>query len=197
MENNIPKETIEDMKTELLKEEIQRLKTKINELRSNNNSFIYTALIKMQSELPIIQKNASTFGKQRYADFAEIVRISRPYLVKYGLGVTQTFVVENGQTILITILCHVSGQDIRSRVRLVLASADSKNGQNMLQEHGKSMTYLKRYAYCAIVGIATDDDTDGNWVSTETEFRRKLKGVISDKGEWEKERVYIKALSII
>jgi len=33
---------------------------------------------------------------------------------------------------------------------------------NVLQEPGKSITYTRRYMYQSIVGIVTDEDTDGN-----------------------------------
>lgn len=143
---------------ETLKKENESLKNKITELRSNNNSFLYTALVKAQAEMPIVGKNASTFGKQRYADLAEIVRASRPVLVKYGLAVTQVF---DENDILITTLCHVSGQYVSSNIKLRASKPDDKN-LNQLQEIGKSITYLRRYSYSAIIGIVTDEDTDGN-----------------------------------
>lgn len=163
MANKEINQTVDQVKIDQLKDDIEILKEKIKELRSNNNSFIYSALTKVQAEMPIIQKNTTTFGKQKYADLAEIIRISRPILVKHGLSITQTFnVLETGHIKLITTLCHSSGQSIKSEIRLILASQDPKNMQNMLHETGKSITYLRRYTYCAIVGIATDDDTDGN-----------------------------------
>ena len=126
-------------------------------MRDNNNSYIYSALVKVQAELPIIQKNSAIYGRQKYANLAEIIRVSRPILVKYGLSITQIF----NSDILITRLCHVSGQFIESSFKLPIPEKVSEK-QNMIQEIGKQITYFRRYSYSSIVGIATDEDTDGN-----------------------------------
>ena len=153
--------TLEDIDNELnieaLKKENLSLKSKIEALRSNNNSYLYSALVKVQAELPIVAKNSAMYGRQKYASFADIIRISRPILVKHGLAVTQTFLGD----ILITKLCHVSGQFIESSLKLLVPEKINEK-QNILHETGKVISYLKRYAYSAIVGIATDEDTDGN-----------------------------------
>ena len=144
-----------------LKELNTSLKEKLDSIRANNNSFIYTALCKTQAELPIIPKNTTTYGKQKYADLAEVIRMSRPILTKNGLSVSQIFNVIDGKIHLKTILCHTSGQYIESNIRLIMPNLENKN-INVLHEIGKAITYLRRYTYSAIVGIATDEDTDGN-----------------------------------
>jgi len=143
-----------------LEEQNKELKEKVKELRQANNSYIYNALVKLQAELPIIQKNATRFANQKYADFAEIIRISRPFLVKNGLALTQTFKVADDKILLVTKLCHVSGQFIESQFPLIINKDDVKT--NILHLYGGATTFLRRYCYCSIVGIATDDDTDGN-----------------------------------
>ena len=86
----------------------------------------------------------------RYADLAECQRVTRKPLADAGLAVTQT--IEGHY--LVTRLMHKSGQFISSQLPM---SAPSK-----MQELGSMLTYLKRYAYCAILGIAADDDDDAN-----------------------------------
>ena len=159
MSENPIKQVNLEIDLENAKKENANLKEKLNELRANNNSFIYTALVKTQAEMPIIYKNASSFGKQRYADLAEIIRISRPILVKNGLCITQTFNDDK----LITTLCHTSGQCISSSLKMTIAEPKGTDTRvNILQTTGCVITYLRRYSYSSIVGIATDDDTDGN-----------------------------------
>jgi len=153
--------TLEDIGKEINIESLEKenlsLKSKIEGLRANNNSYLYSALCRFQAEMPIVQKNSSMYGKQKYASFADIVRVSRPILVKNGLSISQTFLGD----ILITRLCHSSGQFLESNIKLI--TPDIKDSKiNILQEIGKAITYLKRYSYMSIVGIATDDDTDGN-----------------------------------
>ena len=151
-------ETIKsEINTEALEKENASLKHKVEQLRANNNSYLYAALVKVQAELPIIQKTSVIYGRQKYANFADIIRIARPILVKHGLCVTQSFLGD----ILITRLCHVSGQYIESNLKLPIPEKVGEK-QNILHETGKAITYLSRYSFNAIVGIATDEDTDGN-----------------------------------
>ena len=147
---------INEVDIKALKKENIALKSKVDSLRANNNSYLYSALVRVQTELPIIQKNSEIYGRQKYANLAEVIRVSRPILVKHGLAVTQTFLGD----ILITRLCHVSGQYIESNLRLIVNHKDEKT--NVLHLWGSSISYFRRYAYSSIVGIATDDDTDGN-----------------------------------
>lgn len=146
----------DDIEIKQLKDENESLKNKIDSLRANNDSFIYAALVKAQREMPVVGKNSAIYGKQKYANLADIVRISRPILVKNGLAVTQTFLGD----ILITRLVHTSGQFIKSNLKLVINSKDEKT--NTLHLWGSAITYFRRYAYSSIIGIVTDEDTDGN-----------------------------------
>lgn len=155
------KETITAIDTNTLENENRSLKNKIETLRANNNSYLYSALVKVQAEMPIIQKNSAIYGRQKYANLAEVVRVSRPILVKHGLAVTQIFKAnESGNDILITRLCHVSGQYIESCFELAINKKDEK--ANILHLWGSCITYFRRYSYASIVGIVTDEDTDGN-----------------------------------
>jgi len=42
------------------------------------------------------------------------------------------------------------------------------DGKNLAQEAGKSITYLRRYALAAILGLYADEDNDGNQPHTQT-----------------------------
>ena len=115
------------------------------------------ALAKAQSEMKLAGLDSTNpYFKSRYADFASIVKASRPALTKYGLCISQQVLMgEEGQNILFTRLMHASGQYLESTMRIVPAKND-------LQTLGSYLTYLKRYAYAAIVGVvASDEDDDG------------------------------------
>jgi len=121
-----------------------------------------TSLSKAQGEMDVaLNNNTNPFFKSRYASFADIVRASRPALSKHGLSVTQKLFVEqkehtNNLWMLETKLLHASGQWISSIVPIVPAKSDP-------QSLGSYITYMKRYAYAALVGVYTDDeDDDGN-----------------------------------
>jgi hypothetical protein len=96
--------------------------------------------------------------KSKYADLATILQTVRPILAANGLSVTQTTgVTPEGAMVLTTTLLHKSGQWMSGDYLLEPA-------QRTPQGMGSAMTYGRRYALAAIVGIAQDDD-DGNAAS--------------------------------
>ena len=122
---------------------------------------LFTALAKAQAEMPTAGKNTSGYN-YKYADLAEIIKISRPALTKNGLSIMQVLIpgTEDSPAVLNTMLCHASGEFIESKIKLIVPN-DNKN-QNKLQSLGTALTYLRRYSYSAIIGIVTDQDSDGN-----------------------------------
>lgn len=118
------------------------------------------ALAKAQGEMENAKKDAdNSFFKSKYADLASVVDAAKPALAKHGLAVIQSTQVfpDNDKTVLITQLCHSSGQWIRSWYPINPVKNDP-------QGMGSAHTYARRYSYSAIVGIAAEDD-DGNEAS--------------------------------
>lgn len=124
-------------------------------LNSNSLNELFSALSKAQSSMPIASKDSDNpFFKSKYADFAEIVRSSRPSLTTNGLTVIQRIVtLSDGSQALHTILGHSSGQYIDSIVKI-------NPPKNDVQAIGSYITYIKRYSYAAIVGVAADNEDD-------------------------------------
>jgi hypothetical protein len=87
-------------------------------------------------------------------------------LAKHGLAVTQGISFQQGfsdaaavlHDTLTTSLIHKSGQWIESEMPLHLPKQDP-------QGQGSAVTYARRYAYMAILGLVADDDDDGNAAS--------------------------------
>ncbi len=127
---------------------------RINMERQYNE--LFSALAKAQMEMQSAFMNSQNpFFKSRYADFAEIVRASRPSLAANGLCVIQRIVTATDGMTLCTTLGHSSGQYIESEMKISPAKAD-------VQSLGSYITYLKRYQYAAITGvIISDEDDDG------------------------------------
>jgi hypothetical protein len=121
---------------------------------------LFGALAKAQGLIAGAAKDsANPFFKSKYADLASIWNACRDALSQNGLAVVQTIIVaEDGESYLSTTLGHSSGQWMRS-----FLSVKVKDGaRNELQELGACLTYLRRYALAAIVGVAPDEDDDGN-----------------------------------
>lgn len=98
------------------------------------------------------------FLKNKYAPLNAILGEVRPALAKRGLSLSQLVcgVDKIGVT---TILAHTSGQYIAGHVAL---TPDSSKGLSTAQNAGVVITYLRRYAVQAILGISGEDDTDGH-----------------------------------
>jgi len=93
--------------------------------------------------------------RSRYADLAGVWDACREPLASNGLAVIQTPGEIGDKTIeLTTILAHESGEWIQSTFTIPVSKPDA-------QGVGSAVTYARRYALAAMVGIVQDDD-DGN-----------------------------------
>jgi len=118
---------------------------------------LFTALSKFQGELGNASKSKQGHG-YKYADLAECINMAKEPLANNGLAVTQLLTQLNGNRALLTMLTHSSGQYISSAVELEAASLQGGAGKNPVQVLGSAITYHRRYAYAAIIGLAQEDD---------------------------------------
>jgi len=97
-----------------------------------------------------------------YADLATVFDTIRTAYAANGLSIRQTFCPysDDGTIMLVTTIGHSSGQFERSYLPM--------KGNIPPQELAKTATYLKRVAICAAVGIAADDDDDGETANRST-----------------------------
>ena len=131
--------------------------------QSESLNELATALAKAQGEITgALKESANPFFKSRYADLASCWDACRLALSNNGLAVVQApSTSENGHLVLATSLLHSSGQWMRSELS-VTPKDDSP------QAFGSALTYARRYALTAMVGIAQVDD-DGNAASGRSE----------------------------
>lgn len=117
-------------------------------------SKLYQALVKAQRNMKVATKDATNpFFKNKYADFEDVIKASRDALLDQGLSVLQRVSTENGVYYLYSRLFHESGEWIESKMQLIALKAD-------MQGVGGAITYAKRYAYSALVGVVTSDEDD-------------------------------------
>lgn len=129
-------------------------------MKSEKLDLLASALSKAQAEMPAVPMNAvNPFLKNKYADLAEMIKVASPILAKNGLSISQQPVSVEGQIGVTTTLLHASGQWIEDTISLPLGD---EKGKSLAQVAGSIITYLRRYSYGAIMGLATDEDTDGN-----------------------------------
>lgn len=114
-------------------------------------------LINAQSEIGTLPKDKQGYG-YNYTDFDTVVKTVKPILKKNHLGFCQLLdTKDNGKNGITTILFHESGESFQSWFELPAGQVSKVACQNM----GASITYIKRYALCAILGCSSDEDTDG------------------------------------
>ena len=115
------------------------------------------ALIDFQAAVPTIHQNDSSFhGK--FANLPGVLSTIGPALRANGLAVSQLPEDINGQPGLRTTLLHTSGQSLTAVTPLSVNA-----GKNGTQEWGKAMTYSRRYALQAVLGLCVgieDNDAD-------------------------------------
>ena len=127
---------------------------------------IASALAKAQSELSNPEKSLtatirSPFPREadrtfRYASLASGLDIVRKTLGQHEIATIQTTSIDpNGQIYLTTLLAHASGEWISSDWP-VCSSSETTAPHRM----GAALTYARRYALFALVGIAGEDDLD-------------------------------------
>lgn len=113
------------------------------------------ALAKAQMKMNgAIKGSNNPFFSSKYADLQACIEAAREPLGENELAVIQTTEPAEQSLDIITTLVHSSGEWIRGRIRMTPKKNDD-------QGRGSSITYGRRYAYCAIVGLAQKDD-DGN-----------------------------------
>lgn len=117
---------------------------------------LFKALKLFQDQCPKIKKdNINPYFKSKYADFTSIWNIVQPILSKCDLVIIQPICGLEIKTIIL----HSSGESIESSCPIICKS------QNNPQEFGSAITYARRYSLSSILGIATEDDDDGNSAS--------------------------------
>jgi hypothetical protein len=124
------------------------------------------ALAAAQGEFPTIAKTkqGKVKGESRqgrafeytyaYADIADVLAGILPVLAKHKLAVLQPTIMDRGNIVILTRLVHGSGQWLESEYPVCAIGADH-------QKMGGALTYSRRYALCTLLGIAADEDTDG------------------------------------
>lgn len=123
-------------------------------MESDQIADLSAALAKAQGQMgPAIINKQNPHFKNRYADLAAVMEAVRKPLSDNGLSVTQTTELRDGTLILRTTLRHASGQWVASDYPLPLGAKP--------QELGSALTYGRRYELSALVGVAADEDDDG------------------------------------
>ena len=132
---------------------------------------IAKALAAFQKDMPVLPKGrtAKIYGKggtrtYNYADISDVLSAALPVLSKHGLAVIQMTLIDGDNLKLRTKVIHTSGQWVEGLYPVAEVTSDH-------QRMGASMTYARRYAICAALGVASDEDVDGEDAATSAPSR--------------------------
>ena len=124
---------------------------------SEKTNEIFAAFVLFQGELTNAAKSKAGHG-YKYADLAQCIETAREPLLKHNLAVTQLMGQSTNGTTLTTMLTHSSGQWFRDEFVMEKAVLQGGAGKNPAQAMGASITYMRRYAYTAIIGMTQEDE---------------------------------------
>lgn len=125
--------------------------------RSESITELSAALAKAQGAFGAVPKSGKNpHLESRYATFDDVVATVRQPLAANGLSFVQVLDAGN----LTTMLMHESGQYIVASAPI--DAMEGNRGTNAMQAFGSTLTYLKRYALSAMLGVTTGEDDDGH-----------------------------------
>lgn len=125
-------------------------------LRSDSIKNVSNALFALQNDITNPGKDSTNpHFRNRYTSLPMLIDHCKPLLNKHDLAITQLCDREYVTTLLI----HApTGEFIGAELKLII---DKSNMQGL----GSAITYARRYGYAAILGIASEEDDDGNVAS--------------------------------
>ena len=115
------------------------------------------AMAKAQADMGgAVKDSTNPFFKSKYADLTSVWQACKDALHTNGISVIQSPCDREGRIGVETMLLHSSGQFVSGEFTIGVKKADDP------QADGSSITYARRYALAAFVGVCpTDDDGEG------------------------------------
>ena len=145
-------------------------------MQSESIANLAKALSNVQGKLTYAKKDsANPFFKSKYADLESVWDACRDLLSANGLAVVQLpGEYFEGTMALTTIITHSSGEWISQQMSLPVTKPDAQGA-------GSALTYMRRYALAAVVGVVQADD-DGNAASAPKQVKSSstMKSVTED-----------------
>lgn len=158
--SNPPVVISEKMHDMVLKDTIERYEIALSHFENPKVAF-YTALSEFQSVLPVIEKNKTVTvqmksgGKYdyKYADLSEIWKTIREPFTSCGFSHSHKIHRVDNRNVLTTKIMHKCGHEEEATLLLEYTGNDIKTA-------GGAITYWRRYALSAILGIVSDEDAN-------------------------------------
>lgn len=140
------------------------------------------ALAKAQTQFKAIPRNKHVKVEGRdgrrgyeyaYAPLEAIIDGTRAALAANGLALIQLPKVGERDVIVTTMVVHSSGEFVSAEISMPLGGSGA-------QAVGSALSYARRYCMSAILGVATEDDDDGEAASAPNSGRVQDKPAVRD-----------------
>lgn len=123
------------------------------------NGNIYRQLFEVQKELSTLPKNR-TAHKYKYTDLDTVVQVIKPIMQKNNIAFVQSIgTAADGGIVLTTRIFNTESEFIEDSVMVPTITDKYLNSAQTL---GMSITYMRRYSLCAMLGVTSDEDVDAN-----------------------------------
>jgi len=148
---------------------------------SDQQTTIAAALVKAWAAIRAVGHDRSNdHFRSRYTTYDAIVQATRPILPEHGLAMLQLPGIDpDGRAIVRNTLVHESGEVMDLGAISVPVKKD-----NDPQAFGSAMTYAKRYAWCAALGVPTGDDDDANGAAAEPKTEDPRRAAMAAIQKW-------------
>ncbi len=145
--------------------------TEINEIAK--------ALSIAQGEIkPASKSTINPFFKSTYSTLAQVWEVIREPLAKNGLTVLQNVLSSDNGISIVTRVCHASGQWVEfGPLEIPLNKRDA-------QAVGSAVSYGKRYALSAAIGVVSDVDDDDGERAMNRQQEKKQEPRLTTKVQW-------------
>lgn len=118
---------------------------------------LFKALDAFHNKSPLVKATKENpFHKNKYADYNAVVSSTRGDLQEQGLRVKQVLGNLEGKLAVTTRLIHITS------MQYIEDTAPVAHKEFDPQSQGSGVTYMKRYAYVAMLDLLVDADDDGN-----------------------------------
>lgn len=137
--------------------------------RSESIAHLTAALAQVQGSLSSVAKDHTAKVQMKsggqysynYATLASALDICRGPLAAAGLAIIQSPLTEGRKVTLTTLVSHVSNEWVENELTM-------EASESTPQALGSVITYLRRYSLCPLIGLAADEDDDGQAASKPT-----------------------------
>jgi len=114
------------------------------------------AIAKFRSVCPAIKKTRQAHNS-KYAGLSETLEQVKPHLEACGLSHSWRTDQSSGVVSVTCMVTHILGH---SEATTLMADPDTSGSKNSIQSIGSTVTYLQRYTFNSILGLASTDDFD-------------------------------------